>query len=251
MMRCVARDVLFFMATAVIAAHLSTISTARADPANGILTEALTQAMGCGTALNHTPQEGSRCLLERGVNFVFGQGIDLAREHGKATLGQYFQIVENLNYSRASGTTGLRGDLDLVMPLFGDEPMPGQETLRSALFLQNGITRWSDTHDALHNDVRQGLVYRFRVSERSYADIVGVSMLHLVNAEQRHEVLVPGFDYSGQVGERLVPLLYPNYGLATGPAGIRSSSARRHGVGVGFRHHVDHSPEPDRLSLAV
>ena len=200
MMRCLARNVSFLIGTAVIAGHLAGISAARADPASPMLVDALVQAQGCETALNDTLQEGSRCLLGPAANFALGQAVGLARERGKAAFGQYFQVVGDLRYTRASGRTGLQGDLDSVTPLVGGEPMPGQETLQSALFLQHGITRWWDAHDSLHNDVRQGLVYRFRVSEESHADIVGVSMLHLVNAEQRHEVLVPGFDYSGKWG---------------------------------------------------
>ncbi len=212
MMHYLTRNGLFLIATVFMAAPLTIISTAQAESENRIWTAALTQVRGCGAVLNETVSEGAHCLFERGLNFVLDQGIDLADERGKRAFGQHFQIVGNLAYSRSSGRTGLQGDLDLVIPLVGGEPVSGERASSSALFLQQGITRWWDAHGSLHNDVRQGLVYRFRVSEGLDADVLGISMLHLVNAEHQHAVLVPGFDYSGKWGSSSFRYFSPTTG---------------------------------------
>ena len=161
--------------------------------------ETLIEATNCETAFNATMSEGSRCFFVRGLNVALDEAARLANEYGKQSFGEHFQIVSNLTYSPVSGQSGLRGDLDVVIPLSQSEPMAG-DVSTSAIFFQQGITRWWDGSGFLHNDLRNGLVYRFRVSDRPEADVFGVSVLHLVNAEHRHQVLVPVIDYAGEWG---------------------------------------------------
>ena len=106
----------------------------------------------------------------------------------------------NLTYSPVPGQTGLVGDVDAVIPFAGGEYGAGVQKAGSAFFLQQGITRWWDSSSSLHNDLRHGLVYRFRTSDEPDANIIGVSMFHLSNFEQGHEVLVPVVDYIGRWG---------------------------------------------------
>ena len=176
-------------------------SSVQAAPPERIWQEALSRAGACEAALNETLSTGARCLFESGLNMALDEGTGLADEYGKQTFGDHFRVVGNLTYSSISDRAGLGGDLDVVLPLSGGDPTSAEAASGSALFLQQGITRWWDSFGSLHNDLRHGLVYRFRVSDHGDADILGVSMFHLMNAEHRHEVLVPAIDYSGRWGK--------------------------------------------------
>lgn len=191
-------------ASALAAASLALASmafpaTAQESTPDRLWSEALSEVTSCGTAFNATLSEGSRCLFSRSLNMALEEGTRLANDYGRQTFGEHFQVVSNLTYSPVSGQTGLRGALDMVLPLSQSESLAGGVST-SAIFFQQGFTRWWDGSGALHNDLRNGLVYRFRVSDRPDADVVGVSMLHLVNAEQRHQVLVSVIDYAGAWG---------------------------------------------------
>ena len=154
----------------------------------------------CGPTLNETLSEAARCVLGSTVSRVLDEGTRLADDFGKAAFGSHFRLVENLTYSPVPGRAGLVGNLDAIFPFAGGKYGASEKEPDSALFLQQGITRWWDTPGSLHNDLRHGLVYRFRISEELDADILGISMFHLSNVEQRHEVLVPAIDYMGRWG---------------------------------------------------
>ena len=186
--------------TTFVVTALTIVSTAQAGSPEQTWKKALNQARTCEAALNETVADGARCLFGRGVDLALDEGVRLANDYGKQTFGDHFQVIGNLTYSPISGRAGLGGDLDVVLPLSGDEPIAEEGSSRTALFLQQGITRWWDGFGSLHNDVRHGLVYRFRVSDEKDTGILGVSMFHLMNAEQRHEVLVPVINYSGRWG---------------------------------------------------
>jgi len=153
----------------------------------------------CGTT-NQTFSEGTRCVLASGLNRLLDEGTRWASDYGKSTFGQHFRLVGNLSYSPIPGQTGLFGDFDAVFPFAGSGSETGLQGSGSALFFQQGITRWWDSSSNLHNDLRHGMVYRFRASDKLDADILGVSVFHLTNVEQRHEVLVPSIDYMGRWG---------------------------------------------------
>ena len=177
-------------------------SAVRADSFEPIWTEGLMQVEACGSALDDTLSDGARCFLGNGLNRVFEEGTRLANDYGKTRFGQHFSLIGNLRYSSVPGQAGVGGDLDAVFPFsfVRGESGAGMEGSGSALFLQQGITRWWDNSNSLHNDLRHGLVYRFRVSDDLDADILGISLFHLTNIEQRHEVLAPVIDYLGRWG---------------------------------------------------
>ena len=178
-------------------------SPAWADSVERIWTEGLMQVETCGTTLNDTLSEGARCLLGSSLDRVLEEGTRVTNDYGKAVFGQHFRLVGNLNFSPNPSLAGLVGDLDAVIPFpffAGGDSGVGPTALDSALFLQQGITRWWDGSGSLHNDLRHGLVYRFRISDELDADILGISMFHLTNVEQRHEVLAPAIDYIGRWG---------------------------------------------------
>ena len=153
------------------------------------------------TALHEELRASGRCFLDYGLNRALDKGTQVVKEYGKSVLGPRFQLVGDLDYSRFPGRSDLIGGLDAVIPVsafFGNDA--GGEDSRSALFFQQGATRWWDRGNSLHNDLRHGLVYRFRTSSEPGADILGLSMFHLANVEQGHEVVAPAVDYLGRWG---------------------------------------------------
>ncbi len=172
---------------------------AHADTAERIWTDGLMEIGTCGTT-NETFSAGARCFLGSSLNRLLNEGTRLASDYGKSAFGQNFRLVGNLTYSPIPGQTGLFGDLDAVIPFAGGGYGTGLQGSGPALFLQQGITRWRDSTSSLHNDLRHGLVYRFRTSGESGADILGVAVFHLTNVEQRHEVLAHSIDYMGRWG---------------------------------------------------
>ena len=65
-----------------------------------------------------------------------------------------------------------------------------------ALFVQNGLSRWTDEHGYLRNDARLGMVRRIAVSERPDAGVFGTSVFFQENLERGHGRIATGVDWS-------------------------------------------------------
>ncbi len=171
-----------------------------ADPV-GRLREALpSQAGRCGTAPGGTGSDGARCLFGNGLDLLLDEAMGLADDYGQETFGQRFRVIGTPSFSAVPGGVRLAGDVDVLIPFAGGGPGGAENPTGSALFLQQGVSRWWDGHGSLRNDFRLGMVYRFRLPGGSEGGILGLSLLQLHNAEHRHEVLVPGIDYAGRWG---------------------------------------------------
>ena len=206
------RAVSLVPAAAALVVSVALSSVAQADSYRRLWEEFPIPASRCETARTDTMSDGARCLFGNGLNLLLDEGTRLAREYGEETFGQHFRVVGNPTYSPVAGRIGLTGGLDVVIPFAGEEHLPADEPSESALFLQQGITRWWDDSGSLRNDLRHGLVYRFRVSGRPDADILGLSVLRLHNAERQHEVLLSGIDYSGRWGNGSFRFFSPTTG---------------------------------------
>lgn len=176
-------------------------STARADFDRRLWKEYLTHATGCATSLSRTVSQGTRCLFGNGLELMLDEGLRVADTYGKTALGQHFQVVGRLAHAPVPDELAILGDIDMVLPLGGAEAPFGRRD-GSALFFQHGMTRsWDDRGSGLfRNDLRQGVVRRFRISNAPDADILGVSAFHLFNTEHGHRVVVPGVEYISRWG---------------------------------------------------
>lgn len=88
-------------------------------------------------------------------------------------------------------------DLDVVIPLaFTDK----DRQARSSLFLQKGITRWRNSEGNTRDDLRIGVAYRFRITDKPDSDVMGMSAFSLHSAEWGHQVLASRLDYAGRWG---------------------------------------------------
>ena len=74
------------------------------------------------------------------------------------------------------------------------------DTDTGAFFLQHGLTRYSDDHGLLRNDLRYGAVHRFDLTDEPEANVLGVSAFLQQNLEYGHRALVTGLDYTGAWG---------------------------------------------------
>ena len=195
------------------------MSAAQAEPADRLWEELQGRAAACGTAGGGSLPEGARCLFANGLAFLFDEGARRAQDYGREAFGTHFRMVGTAAYAGASRNPGLTGGLDIVAPLAGGGPAPVGESSGPALFLQQGVTRWRDGDGAPRNDLRYGLVYRFRAGDGPGADIAGLSLLQLHNAERRHRVLAPGIDYAGRWGRGSLRYFIPATGWRRGRAG--------------------------------
>ena len=176
------------------AACVFTFTPIDTDAFDWLLEDSLTAVGGCGSAFEGALSSGTSCLLGSGVNLMLKKSMDSVDKFGKKAFGENFQFFGDLSYQ--SGT-GFMNDLDVVIPLaFTDK----DRRTRSSLFLQKGITRWRDSEGDTRDDLRIGVAYRFRTSDKPDADIVGMSAFSLHSAEWGHQVLASRLDYAGRWG---------------------------------------------------
>ena len=174
-------------------------SPIHADRANSLWAYSLNSAEQCQGAINSSLDDAADCFLGNGINSLFEKGISLSDQRLKQTHGKHFSITGTLNWSPDVGSTG---GLDLVTPFSLTETDPGNPVagLRSATFVQQGVTRWQDGSGTMRNDHRHGLVHRFRINDQPDSDVLGLSTFYLHSAEHGHEALSLGLDYFGRWG---------------------------------------------------
>ena len=110
------------------------------------------------------------------------------------------------NEMRFVSGDGLVGDLDAVIPLAGFSAGKA-DGANYALFLQSGITRWSDS-SIVRDDVRFGGVLRFYVSDNK-ASALGLISFFQTNLNAGHQRVVLGADYIGKLGGSTFSYYYP------------------------------------------
>ncbi len=186
----------------------ASLSIVKADSANTLWDYSLHSVQRCQGAMNDSIESTAECFLGDGVNSLFDRSIGLAETKGEETFGDNFSITGRMAWSPDVGSTG---GLDMVTPFsFG----PGDDLagIRSASFMQQGITRWRDEFGAMRNDLRHGVVHRFRVSEEPDSDVLGLSSFYLHSAEHGHEVLALGMDWFGRWGTGELRYFFPTTG---------------------------------------
>ena len=185
------------------------------------------------------PTDSTDCLVDQALNNVVMEEVSrFASEQGRALFGEHFSIANRLRWS--PGGTGLGGDVDAVFPLsFGAALAPvsaasderGAES--NALFLQWGVSRWTDAKGMRRDDMRYGLVRRFALSDTPGADVVGVSALLQQGLESGHERLVTGLDYAGSWGNGWFHHYMPTTGWQPGRSGFEERALE--GAELGLR----------------
>ena len=204
-----------------------------ADVTDRLWKEPVTALSDCAATINEDTSAGTRCLFGQGLSLMLDEGLRFANEVGQNKLGEHFQIVNNLTWSSSAGGGGLGGDLDTVMPFSFLSRGAAGGKVGSSLFFQEGITRSWDDSGATRNDLRHGLVHRFRLSGNPGAGIVGVSAFHVHNLEYGHQVVVPGVDYVGSWGTGSFRYFMP--ATSWRPARLGYEERALEGVELGLR----------------
>jgi len=140
----------------------------------------------------------ARCMADQTLSGVVDETLRLAENQGRDVFGKHFRIDSRLGLSVNGG--GLRGDFDAVIPLQAFSSTDSETDAKRALFLQNGVTQWTDNHGFRRNDQRHGLVRRFAASDDIDEGIFGLWVFFQQNLERGHERFVTGMDYSGHWG---------------------------------------------------
>ena len=194
-----------------LAAVLVSPLAALAVPAPSLAAEALAEwafarAGTCATTLSGDSVDwaaGSRCVGDRLGGLLVDEAARFMTEQGRGMFGEHFSLVHRMSWSPLG--QGLAGELDAVIPLaFRGGVHTGAEAdvlHGSALFLQQGVTRWTDAHGFRRHDVRLGTAWRFALPHFAGADVVGATALVQENVERGHQRFVLGTDYAGRWGQ--------------------------------------------------
>ena len=204
-------------------------SIAGADGADSLWDHSLHSVQRCQGAMNDGIESAAGCFLGDGINNLLDRGIGLADERGKETFGENFSISGSMHWSPDVGSTG---GLDMVTP-FSLAGGGGLSGIRSASFMQQGITRWRDGFGVMRNDLRHGVVHRFRAGDDPDSDVVGISTFYLHSAEHGHEVLALGIDWFGRWGTGEFRYFSPATGWKTARPGHEEKPLE--GVELGAR----------------
>ena len=193
----------------------------------------LSGVQACESTLQNGLSEGSGCIAGWAVNhLLLDAATRFATTQGQALFGEHFRIVNTMGFSPSEGT--LSGGLDVVLPL-ASSTLPGigpSET--GAFFLQQGVTRWVDSHGLDRNDFRFGLVRRFDLSDENVAPgILGVSTFVQQSREFQHTRLVAGTDYAGKWGRSSLDLFIPATGWKAAQRGYEERALA--GIELGLK----------------
>ncbi len=173
---------------------------------------------------------GSRCVGDRLGGLLVDEAARFMTEQGRRVFGERFSLVHRMSWSPLG--QGLAGELDAVIPLAyrgraqsgTDEPaLPG-----SALFLQQGMTRWTDEHGLRRNDVRLGGAWRFAAD----ANVYGATALVQENLERGHQRIALGTDYAGRWGHVTLQHYVPTTGWRPGRSGYEERAVGGTELGV-------------------
>ena len=182
-------------------------------------------ASSCGDAYKSSSQAGSDCLQGtiKGTvvnDFLLSHTARYADAYGKQVFGGNFSLTNRLTYS--SDTEDFSGELDMVIPVasfgggrqagFSGGAGEGGGSETAALFLQQGLTRYTDNDGLLRNDLRYGAVHRFSLSGRPGEDVLGFSVFHQQSLEYDHARIVAGLDYNSAWGHTAFSYFKPTTG---------------------------------------
>ncbi len=172
--------------------------------------------MECGHAFGAGSTSGLRCLKHSLDEAVADYAAHLIEQQGQTLFGDNFRIVHRLSWSPFRA--GTSRNLDTVIPLHFGAGDAAPRIGKTALFLQQGVTRWQDSSGFTRNDIRSGVAHRFALSDDG-ENILGISALYQENIERGHKRLVMTLDYAGRYGTGRLQQFVPASGWKPGRLG--------------------------------
>lgn len=217
----------------LLVAALGFMSPAVADqPLHRLSLSHCLSGMNNAAAPEQALRSSGECAADATIGFFLARGTALLTQRGKNIFGQGFHIQQSLDYS-VTADGKLRGDLDAVIPLHINAAqtdaalgLPG-----GALFLQNGVTSWSDEHGFDRNDTRIGLVQRLQMGGQN---LLGFSATLQQNLERGHQRHVFGADYVGKWGKGYVNHYAVQSDWLVGRVGYEERAIGGNEIGVQF-----------------
>ena len=175
-------------------------------------------AMESGEALSGEALSAvAGCTANQTLAGMLGAAVNLVEDQGQALFGKHFRIDNDLGLSLYG--TGLRDDLDAVIPFHTLSSPDHEWNAERASFMQSGLTRWTDDRGFRRNDVRHGMVHRFAAPNELEDGMYGMWAFLRHNLERGHERLVAGMDYSGRWGAGAVNYFLPTTDWRPGRSG--------------------------------
>ena len=184
-----------------------------------------------GDTLEGTVSTIADCAANRALSSMLGDTMHSAESHGQALIGDHFHIDNRLAVSTGDG--GLRGDLDAVFPIRSFSSSAPEGETGQVLFMQSGVTRWTDNRGFRRNDIRQGMVFRFASLNRPESGVFGIWAFTQKNVERGHERFVTGLDYAGRWGTGSLNYFIPSTGWRPGRSGYEERALE--GMELGLR----------------
>ena len=232
----VARRALTYAAMAALPFFVLATSAVRADSPREVFNSLEYQGFGvqeCVSAFEGTDGDVSatgRCAIDSLFTGLLGATLELANRQGRALFGEQFHIDNRMDLAPSRG--GLAGSLDAVIPLHAFSSATENSGTR-AFFLQNGLTRWTDSHGLDRTDIRYGLVNRYAMPGWLGSGVLGASVFFQENLERGHQRVVTGFDYASRLGSSSLTYFMPTTGWRPGRPGYDEHALE--GVEYAFR----------------
>ena len=177
-----------------------------ASPASGEYSRASSLAAGlvseCGGYLKSGARSTANCLesaaLRRFSSAALPFALNWVEDSGQRLFGERFSLRNGLQFEFGEG---IRGDVDMVLPLAGNQGSAISGIAKSsafgrALFVQQGASIYTDEDGVRRHDMRFGLVGR-SPAWRGHKGIVGLSLFQQYNLERGHSRSVMGLDWTG------------------------------------------------------
>jgi len=177
-----------------------------ASPASGESSRAASLAAGlvseCGGYLKSGARSTADCLESAALRRISGAALpfalSLVEDSGQRLFGERFSLRNGLQFEFGEG---IRGDVDMVLPLAGNQGsaisgIAEGSAFGRALFVQQGASIYTDADGVRRHDMRFGLVGR-SPAWRGHKGIVGLSLFQQYNLERGHSRSVMGLDWTG------------------------------------------------------
>ena len=174
---------------------------------------------------------GAECAAEAVMDKAMALGVSRLNAYGTKVFGTGFSLTTSMRYA-PFGDKQVQGDVDMVVPLLFSDG--GGDVLPRAFFLQNGLTRWTDSHGLRRNDVRLGFAYRTATGVDKYGapNLLGFYTLAQQNREHGHERWVHGMDYTGRWGKGYINHYAVHSDWVDGRAGDQERAVGGSEIGV-------------------
>ena len=184
-----------------------------------LLLAAVTAAQACDNVARCFAKDFATDKFGGVLNGAIAGAVKSVDNEGKKLFGDDFGLFGGLHYQAQDGS--ISGDLDAVIPVFSGGFSGGNNR---AFFLQSGISRYEDSAQFWRDDLRQGIAYRFAVSENHDSAVAGFWAFIQQNRQRGHGRFATGAEYYTPVGVAKLHYFMPTTGWRAGRFGYEEKA---------------------------